>query len=296
MNAVFQVVVLSLALPVFAAAGQADSLTPAQQYSALLNEYQPASGGTRSAKTDLERKEAVERMGSFASKFVELAARFPKDPIALRALRDAVQVVGSTDSAAHIAWETNTANFASGCNDGSAEKTVELVLRDHVLSDQLEPVVDRMRYGYRMEYAKCLSTILEKNPHRDIQGASCLYLAQMLNDRLRVLELAEDRPELAECCDIVFGKQYLPALRKLGEDKLSARVESLLERAAKDYADVKIRAGTIGEAAKKELYAIRNLTVGRIAPDIAGKDQDGKEFKLSDYRGKVALLYFWSEF
>ena len=25
-------------------------------------------------------------------------------------------------------------------------------------------------------------------------------------------------------------------------------------------------------------------------------DQDGQQFKLSDYRGKVVLLYFWSEF
>ena len=33
---------------------------------------------------------------------------------------------------------------------------------------------------------------------------------------------------------------------------------------------------------------------GRQAPDIEGEDQDGKRFKLSDYRGKVVLLDFWS--
>ena len=35
--------------------------------------------------------------------------------------------------------------------------------------------------------------------------------------------------------------------------------------------------------------------VGKQAPDIEGEDQDGKHFKLSDYRGKVVLLYFWND-
>jgi len=43
------------------------------------------------------------------------------------------------------------------------------------------------------------------------------------------------------------------------------------------------------------LFSIRDLAVGRQAPDIEGKDQDGKRFKLSDYRGKVVLLYFWND-
>ena len=45
-----------------------------------------------------------------------------------------------------------------------------------------------------------------------------------------------------------------------------------------------------------ELHEIRYLSVGKEAQDIEGEDQDGQRFKLSDYRGKVVLLYFWSEF
>ena len=217
-------------------------------------------------------------------------------PIALIALRQAVQAVGTTDSAAQITWETNRSDFPAGSMDGSDGRTVDLVLRDHVLSAKLGPVIDRMRYGYRMEYEKCLSTVLEKNPHRDVQGLTCLVLAQFLNDRLGMLQLAVDRPELSECYDIVFGKDYLPKLRRLGRSELAARIETLFERAADEYGDVKFRAGTVGETAKSELYAIRHLSVGRVAPDIEGHDQDGRQFKLSNYRGKVVLLYFWSEF
>jgi hypothetical protein len=109
-------------------------------------------------------------------------------------------------------------------------------------------------------------------------------------------ELADDRPELAACYEVVFGRDYLPELHRLRRAGLARRIEALFERAATEYADVKFRAGTVGETAKSELYEIRNLTVGKVAPDIKGKDQDGTQFKLSDYRGKVVMLYFWSEF
>ena len=37
---------------------------------------------------------------------------------------------------------------------------------------------------------------------------------------------------------------------------------------------------------------IRTQTIGKTAQEIVGKDYDGVEFKLSDYRGKVTVLYF----
>jgi hypothetical protein len=288
--------VFAFSLSIVVGMSRADPGTPRQQYSAIFKEYGPISGGLRKATTDLERKAAVERLAPFASKFVELAAKHPDDPIALTALRQAVQAVGSTDSAAQITWETNRSDFPCGNTDGSAGRTVALVLRDHVLSDKLGPVIDRMRYAYRMEYEECLSTVLERNPHRQVQALTCLVLAQYLNDKLRVLQLVEDRPELAKCYDIVFGKDYLPDLQRMDQAKLAARIETLFERAVDEYSDVKFRAGTVGETAKSELYDIRHLAIGKIAPNIEGQDQDGTQFKLSDYRGKVVLLYFWSEF
>jgi peroxiredoxin len=53
--------------------------------------------------------------------------------------------------------------------------------------------------------------------------------------------------------------------------------------------------GTVGESARAELFAIRHLAVGKEAADIEGSDQDGVRFRLSDYRGKVVLLYFWQQ-
>jgi hypothetical protein len=287
---------LVLILPIAMATGQTSPSGPAEQYSAILKEYLPVSGGMRVATTDLQRKAAVESLAAFSSKFIELAEKYPSDPVALKAIQQAVQAVVSTDSAALNAWEMNRSDFPAGSTDGAAEQTVALLLRDHILSDQLGPVIDRMRYGYRMNYEHCLQTVLEKNPHRDIQALTCLALAQFLSDKMRTIQLAEDRPELTTCCEIVFGKDYLPELQRLDRTKLAARIEELFERVVNEYGDVRFRGSTVGETAKSELYAIRHLAVGKVAPNIKGKDQDGTQFQLTDYRGKVVLLYFWSEF
>jgi peroxiredoxin len=53
--------------------------------------------------------------------------------------------------------------------------------------------------------------------------------------------------------------------------------------------------GTVGGNAKTERFAIRHLAAGKAAADIEGPDQNSVRFKLSDYRGKVVLLYFWQQ-
>ena len=49
-----------------------------------------------------------------------------------------------------------------------------------------------------------------------------------------------------------------------------------------------------------QIYRFQNCRIGKMAPEIAGKDYAGVDFKLSDYRGKVVVLYFtgdlgWSD-
>ncbi len=79
-------------------------------------------------------------------------------------------------------------------------------MRDHVLSDDIIPVCDRMRYSYRLESGAFLRAVLEKNPNREMQGVACLFLARFLNDRLRMVQLAKDRPDLARRFEIAFGQ------------------------------------------------------------------------------------------
>ena len=68
-------------------------------------------------------------------------------------------------------------------------------------------------------------------------------------------------------------------------------------QADKHFNDVIEKYGTAEQkkTAKGELFEMRNLAIGKVAPEITGEDVDGKKFKLSDYRGKVVVLDFWGD-
>jgi AhpC/TSA family len=73
--------------------------------------------------------------------------------------------------------------------------------------------------------------------------------------------------------------------------------EALFQEVREMYADVDSdhRPGGLAKWSEDELYALHNLIVGKVAPEIEDRDGDGKSFKLSDYRGKVVLLQFWTD-
>jgi cytochrome oxidase Cu insertion factor (SCO1/SenC/PrrC family) len=73
-----------------------------------------------------------------------------------------------------------------------------------------------------------------------------------------------------------------------GGKTAKAEARSLFETVNKEYAETPYAA----EAASY-IFELQNLQVGMKAPDLEATDQDGKTFKLSDYRGKVVVLDFW---
>lgn len=48
----------------------------------------------------------------------------------------------------------------------------------------------------------------------------------------------------------------------------------------------------LGEDIDDQRYRTRNLIPGKIPPNIVGKDTDGREFRLDDYRGRIVVLIF----
>ncbi|MCI0455689.1 MAG: peroxiredoxin family protein [Gemmataceae bacterium] len=278
---------LSMSLAAANDQGQSKPATPAEQYQALLKESQDMPADLEKARTAEERKKVVSRLRTLPLRFLELAQKHPKDLIAVEALIQTVALVNGTA-------------FPTGDKASPGYKALTILLRDHVRSDKLGRVCQQVVFGFHKSHETFLRTVLDRNPHKEVQALACLSLAQFLNDRLHRLDLLknQDRPDMAERYHRVFGKDYLAELQRQDHAQVAREVETLFAR-AEQYGDVKIpvtyygSGGTVGEKAKAELFQIRHLAIGKVAPDIEGEDQDGKRFKLSDYRGKVVLLDFW---
>ncbi len=159
-----------------------------------------------------------------------------------------------------LSWIVTGASRFGGKEAGEA---LELLAKNHVDDKRLATVSERLRMSSLREAPGFLETVLEKSPHREVQAQACYSLATQMK------RSASRTPENQQ------------------------RAEKLFERIAKDFADVPSRGRALGTLAKAELFEVRNLGIGKTAPDIVAKDLDGVEFKLSDYRGKVVVIDFW---
>lgn len=234
--------------------------TPAEQFKALVAEetklQQGYSQALRSATTTEERQQAFKDYSAkrvpFPGRFLELAKKNPKDPVALDALARVVM---------------------SRTSPEAASEALELLTKNYVENEKLAPVVDALMSSSDPAAEKFLRVVVERSPNAKVQGRAAFSLASQLKSRAARRGTAES--------EVI---------------QLNQEAERFFDQVVTKYADADLR-NSRGEAlaavAKRELFELRHLSVGREVPEIAGEDTDGQKFKLSDYRGKVVFLDFW---
>jgi len=138
---------------------------------------------------------------------------------------------------------------------------LDSLVTDHVGAATLETLPPQLIYaGYTLGQDKvesALTTIVEKSPHVPVRAAASFYLAYSI---MHVNNGGDPKGLARKLLDSVN--------EKYGETSYAKKVAPLL-------------------------FELQHLQVGKEAPDFEAMDQDGKSFKLSEYRGKVVVVDFW---
>jgi hypothetical protein len=184
-------------------------------------------------------------------------------------------------------------------NAGSPQERKELVAlleQRHMLgSPEMESLCSRLG----SVAPELVAQLAADSPHPAVRGQASYAMAESLKRDIQMSERVKSSDTQGlEGLKNYLGAEKVAALQTLDADATRKQIEELYERVCKDYADVVVNKGTkrestLGKQAIAALHELRDLALGRPAPEIAGADLDRVAFKLSDYRGKVVLLDFW---
>ena len=258
----------------------------------IVGEYdaarEKAIQARKAAKTEAEESAVVfPRPSDFAPRLMILADAQPDDAAARKAM---LWIVGH-----RLEW-------------GGAERlaivsrAVDLLLKFHKDDESVGLVLPKIVDHPSPPRDRFIRGLYEQTSHRENRGRACLALAQYLKDKgefAQLLRMPAFTAEEAAIESRFFGATYFGLLQATDPQPMLAESERLYERILAEFAridlllPIKGRVRSLGEIAERDLRALRELAVGKPAPEIEGKDVDGRAMKLSDSRGKVVVLVFW---
>jgi peroxiredoxin len=208
-----------------------------------------------------------------AGRMLDLAKSDPKDPAAVEALLYVVTEAPGTPEAMTAA---------------------DLLVKDHPRDTRtIAGQVPRLAQAPSPAGEKVLRGLLARAGGPE-EGWIMFALARQLKAQAEsTRELQGAGPADVQRLSARLGDGVVAALRTADPDKIEDEATKLFDAVIGTYGEVRDGRGPLAAQAKAELYEMKNLAIGKPAPEIDGEDLEGARFKLSDYRGKVVLLNFW---
>jgi hypothetical protein len=254
---------------------------------AVNDYYKNIQEKLKSAKTDEERSKIYEGIPKPDETMAKLWDLVEKNPNEKDATRTALQ------------WLLSNYGYDDKGQKGR-DKVLDMLIRYHADDPKIGPVLNRLSNVPSAKAEELLRAVLAKNPSKDAKGVACLDLGKYLKNSAELVQQLKAKPEEGKQLEGFLGKETVMKLKETDAAKLVKEAEAAFEEADSKYGDVVLGKDrntmkniTIADQVAGELFEIRNLAIGKTAPDIAADDLDGKSFKLSDYRGKVVVIDFW---
>lgn len=171
-----------------------------------------------------------------------------------------------------LAWLTHKFSFEEKGNEPPVvDAAIDQLLAKFPEHAAWERICEDRTYGRREANAVTLRKIAAKTSSPRVKALATFALGQYLVSQIDILNSSGKADQAAKLVDEA-DRTLADAIASLRDSKSAPQQEE----------------------AERMLKAFRTLRVGKPAPEIVGKDVDGKELKLSGFRGKVVLLDFWA--
>ncbi len=267
-----------------------------ESYSAAVSEYQEVQLPDDAPDSEKIRHYQAWPGWKFLPEFVALAKEVPDDDVAFACCYWI------------IARCSNVGNSEIGIYE--PEKFAwNMLLQHHSQRDEIRQYCLRAMQYPSPAREQFLRSILEdyRQPVA-AHGYAYLALAERLarNNEFHanggIDAWAEPQGEFEQYLRSTKAPEWIEYMRSVDPKQCRTESVDLMRHVISHYGDIEITQSepyfrnvkTLGDKAKKSLHALENLIVGKEAPMIVGTDLRGKPLRLSDYKGKIVLLSFWS--
>lgn len=293
---------------------------PKERFDALVKEFNAERGKIIAQAQKLkgeEQQKLFQRYMSlgkdYAEKMMKIAEEDPKAPVAIEAIFWVLQNGGggplqtkAIDKALEFARDLPLGELGKRLSALRINNSKFLdAIAARAEKDEKDPAAANLlgwlatTAGYMSVGQKAGLRLIEKYPDSPAVAQACMALVRSESPKAEnALKLALTKstiPAVKAAAAMALGQLLASRLDEMADDpgeadKVAAEAEKYLVMVIDQYAkDIPATKA----AAEVELNALRTIRVGKEAPEIAAPDLDGRQFKLSDYRGKVVLLDFW---
>jgi thiol-disulfide isomerase/thioredoxin len=274
-----------------------------------------AAGGTAFADETMSDEEWMKRGPPAAEsklvepgaevliRYLEFAKQYPESKLAFDALYRIVERGPGTGDVHGKIWQAN-------------EAALDLLWANHRSDPRIVLVFAPLGAALPSHKAEVfLKRAMETSRNRSVRAAATYHLAcyydTLAKHHQRSAEIAA-KPRLRNF-ERYWKIVVTPHLNQFpfDQNQNADEIDRLLATLIAEFADVPAVAAkraetgklhvelgplpqprTYADLARTMLFEVNNIKPGQPAPEIVGTDAEGKEFRLSDYRGKVVLLTF----
>ncbi|HEY6565185.1 MAG TPA: hypothetical protein VIY86_11845, partial [Pirellulaceae bacterium] len=234
----------------------------------------------------------------------QIAQTYPQPTQTAKALLEIVKAAPA-DAAIRPAlhWLVDNGRGNDGKGPSPATQAKMTILEHHLDDPQISKIFFALSQdSLAPESEQILRGVSERKATPELRGRALHALANLYKNQAESVEaVRRAHADGSKRSQSPSEESQVKRWMAMDPTGLRAQADSLWEQLTTDneLGSVEISYGprkvTLRELAERNLFELRELQAGLVAPDIEGEDLEGEPLKLSDYRGSVVVLDFWGD-